>query len=56
VPNEVVSTFHPPLQGEGRIAEGDPGWGTLNSLSVNFRAVRTPPGFASLADLPLQGR
>ena len=36
MPDEVVSIFTLPCRGEGRIAKGDPGWGTLNFLSMKF--------------------
>ena len=43
------TSIHPPLQGEGRIAEGDPGWGdTKAALSAS---LSPPPGPPIRADL-----
>jgi precorrin-6Y C5,15-methyltransferase (decarboxylating) len=44
---------HPPLQGEGRIAEGDPRWG--DSGATNVEPLSPPPGPLSRADLPPPG-
>jgi protein ImuB len=45
--------LHPPLQGEGRIAEGNPGRG--HSSQQHRHQCITPTRRASLADLPLAG-
>jgi len=50
---------HPPLKGEGRIAEGDPGWGG-GRVADDGDAVRAappspPPGPLARADLPPPG-
>jgi hypothetical protein len=44
---------YPPLEGEGRIAPGDPGWGDPYGLSTHPH----PTAFASLkrSTSPLQG-
>jgi ATP-dependent DNA helicase UvrD/PcrA len=44
---------HPPLKGEGRIAEGDPGWG--DSEAAVAPALPPPPGSLPRADLPPPG-
>src|SRR6266478_1914415 len=41
---------HPPLQGEGRTAEGSPGWG--NGGAADVGALSSPPGPLTRADLP----
>ncbi len=48
-----AAVTHPPLQGEGRIAEGDPGWG--NSEAAIAAPLSPPPGSLSRADLPPPG-
>ena len=45
--------LHPPLQGEGRIAEGDPGWGPAASPKMLKRCHPHPA--ASRPTSPLQG-
>src|SRR6266436_4647254 len=49
---------HPPLEGEGRIAEGDPGWGDAGApfAERSMLRCRHPTPLASRATLPLQGR
>jgi error-prone DNA polymerase len=47
------ATGHPPLKGEGRIAEGDPGWGDSGAAYVE--ALSPPPGPLTRADLPPSG-
>ena len=42
--------LHPPLKGEGRIAEGDPGWGDGDAAYAE--ALSSPPGPLTRADLP----
>jgi excinuclease ABC subunit C len=44
---------NPPLQGEGRTAEGSPGWG--DSSAANVEALSPPPGPLTRADLPPPG-
>ncbi len=44
---------HPPLQGEGRTAEGSPGWG--DSDARHAEAPSPPPGPLTRADLPPPG-
>src|SRR5215468_2835056 len=41
---------HPPLQGEGRTAEGSPGWGDGDAAFAE--ALSPPPGPLARADLP----
>ena len=48
-----LATGHPPLKGEGRIAEGDPGWGHGGAACVE--ALSPPPGPLTRADLPPPG-
>src|SRR6266851_5659030 len=48
-----VMALHPPLQGEGRIAEGDPGWGPAASPKMLKRCHPHPA--ASRPTSPLQG-
>ena len=47
---------HPPLQGEGRTAEGSPGWGGGGAVydgdAVRAEALSPPPGPLTRADLP----
>src|SRR5712664_3449256 len=47
---------HPPLQGEGRTAEGSPGWGGGaagdDGDAANAEAPSPPPGPLTRADLP----
>ena len=50
MPAERTSLFNPPLQGEGRTAEGSPGWGRAEPL-----AQRPPPGSLHSPASPLQG-
>ena len=47
--------LHPPLKGEGRIAEGDPGWGgggAGDDDAAYAEALSPPPGPLTRADLP----
>jgi branched-chain amino acid transport system ATP-binding protein len=44
---------HPPLEGEGRAAEGSPGWG--DSGAAHAEALSPPPGPLTRADLPPPG-
>jgi len=48
-----VMAQHPPLQGEGRIAEGDPGWGPAAPPKMLKRCHPHPA--ASRPTSPLQG-
>jgi DNA helicase II / ATP-dependent DNA helicase PcrA len=48
-----VTVTHPPPQGEGRIAEGDPGWG--DSKAAIAAPLSPPPGPLSRTDLPPPG-
>jgi tripartite-type tricarboxylate transporter receptor subunit TctC len=55
-----ATIFHPPLQGEGRIAEGDPGWGdgvaADSNSAVHVEAPSPPPGpLKGGPTSPLQG-
>jgi hypothetical protein len=43
---------HPPLEGEGRIAGGDPGWGDGEAA---FAALLSPPTRPAEPTSPLQG-
>ncbi len=48
--------LHPPLKGEGRTAEGSPGWGdgrTTHSDAEFAEPLSPPPGPLKRADLPL---
>ena len=45
--------LHPPLKGEGRTAEGSPGWGDGDAASAE--ALPPPPGPLTRADLPPPG-
>jgi Family of unknown function (DUF5681) len=51
--------LHPPLKGEGRIAEGDPGWGGGGAGddddAAYAEALSPPPGPLTRADLPPPG-
>jgi hypothetical protein len=51
--------LHPPLKGEGRIAEGDPGWGGGgvgdDDGAAYAEALSPPPGPLKRADLPPPG-
>jgi hypothetical protein len=49
----IACSDHPPLEGEGRIAVGDPGWGGRD----RFATHPLPTAFASLSrsTSPLQG-
>jgi 16S rRNA (adenine1518-N6/adenine1519-N6)-dimethyltransferase len=49
----TVAFGHPPLQGDGRTAEGSPGWG--DSDAVYAEALPPPPGPLPRADLPPPG-
>jgi 16S rRNA (adenine1518-N6/adenine1519-N6)-dimethyltransferase len=49
----TVAFGHPHLQGEGRTAEGSPGWG--DSDAVYAEALPPPPGPLTRADLPPPG-
>jgi FAD/FMN-containing dehydrogenase/Fe-S oxidoreductase len=44
---------HPPLKGEGRTAEGSPGWG--DSDAANAETLPPPPGPLTRSDLPPPG-
>jgi NitT/TauT family transport system substrate-binding protein len=50
---------HPPLQGEGRTAEGSPGWGDSSAVdngnAAYVEALSPPPGPLARADLPPPG-
>jgi len=47
---------HPPLEGEGRTAEGSPGWGgSVAPYAGNVEALSPPPGPLTRADLPPPG-
>jgi urease accessory protein len=50
---------HPPLEGEGRIAEGNPGWGDGRAVDDGVapcvEALSPPPGPVTRADLPPPG-
>jgi protein ImuB len=48
----VAHFYHPPLKGEGRIAEGNPGMGPVTH---DRTPNRTPSRLALRADLPLSG-
>ncbi len=48
-----AAVAHPPLEGEGRTAEGDPGWG--DSKAAIAAPLSPPPGSLSRADLPPPG-
>src|SRR5262249_31016674 len=52
-----VLTGHPPLEGEGRTAEGSPGWGGSARDTDPSLAARLspPPGPPKRADLPPPG-
>jgi Fe-S oxidoreductase len=49
----VGERAHPPLKGEGRTAEGSPGWGDGNAASVE--PLPLAPGPLARADLPPAG-
>jgi two-component system, NarL family, sensor histidine kinase UhpB len=49
----AIAFGHPPLKGEGRTAEGSPGWGDSGAASAE--ALSPPPGPLARADLPLPG-
>src|SRR5215813_7487435 len=55
----VVRTSHPPLQGEGRTAEGSPGWDDSRPAQAGApspaEALSPPPGPLTRADLPPPG-
>ena len=50
---------YPPLEGEGRIAEGDPGWGDGRAAGAGdaeyAETLSPPPGPLTRADLPPSG-
>jgi hypothetical protein len=48
--------LHPPLQGEGRTAEGSPGWGWLRNRDTGFAAPPSPPPAAQGARQPPPSR
>jgi glycyl-tRNA synthetase beta chain len=48
----VVRTAHPPLKGEGRTAEGSPGWGDSRAKKA---PPSPPPGPLTRSDLPPPG-
>jgi hypothetical protein len=50
---QTVRRPHPPLQGEGRTAEGSPGWGDGSAAYVE--ALPPPPGPLTRSDLPPPG-
>jgi len=56
---EERGVLHPPLKGEGRIAEGDPGWGGGGAGddddAAYAEALSPPPGPLTRADLPPPG-
>src|SRR5258707_15560324 len=55
----VIWPNHPPLKGEGRTAEGSPGWGgggAPRDTDAEFAArLSPPPGPLARADLPPPG-
>jgi DNA helicase-2/ATP-dependent DNA helicase PcrA len=51
---EVATRSNPPLEGEGRIAEGDPGWGETKARRAEPEKV-TPTRRPSAGDLPPPG-
>jgi len=52
--SEPAARSNPPLEGEGRIAEGDPGWGDSKARLVESEKV-TPTRRPSAGDLPPPG-
>src|SRR5882762_7104868 len=54
--HEGTACSHPPLEGEGRTAEGSPGWGDTdaggNGDAAYVEALSPPPGPLTRADLP----
>jgi urease accessory protein len=50
---QAHSELHPPLQEEGRTAEGSPGWG--GGDAAHAEALSPPPGPLARADLPPSG-
>ena len=57
--NCIWDDGHPPLEGEGRTAEGSPGWGDGGAAddgdAVYEEALSPPPGPLTQADLPPPG-
>jgi two-component system, NarL family, sensor histidine kinase UhpB len=53
VVTRVIAFGHPPLKGEGRTAEGSPGWG--DSAAASAQALSPPPGPLARSDLPPPG-
>jgi hypothetical protein len=55
----AITRCHPPLEGEGRTAEGSPGWGdgsaADNREAAYAEALSPPPGPLTRADLPPPG-
>jgi branched-chain amino acid transport system ATP-binding protein len=58
-PSARIAVDHPPLQGEGRAAEGSPGWGggraADDGSAVYAEALSPPPGPLTRSDLPPPG-
>src|SRR5216684_642178 len=59
LPVRAVALDHPPLEGEGRTAEGSPGWGDGDAANAGHaacaEALSPPPGPLARADLPPPG-
>src|SRR6266852_3061267 len=59
LPVRAIAFDHPPLEGEGRTAEGSPGWGDGGAADDNdaafAEALSPPPGPLARADLPPPG-
>ena len=57
--NETIAVPDPPLRGEGRVAEGDPGWGggraAGNGSAAPTAGLSPPPGPLTRAGLPPSG-
>src|SRR6266446_1630211 len=57
--HEGTACSHPPLEGEGRTAEGSPGWGDTdaggNGDAAYVETLSPPPGPLTRADLPPPG-
>jgi len=57
--NAGLAYAHPPLEGEGRTAEGSPGWGdgeaVNDSDAIYAEALSPPSGPLTRADLPPPG-
>src|SRR5713101_7920950 len=59
LPVRAIAFDHPPLEGEGRTAEGSPGWGDGDAVYAGHAAYAEapspPPGPLARADLPPPG-